>query len=66
MLKLRLARFGCKNRPFYRLVAISSKRARDAKPIEYVRRRRALACAREERGRGGAAFERTVTKLFYF
>ena len=53
MLKLRLARFGCKNRPFYRLVAISSKRARDAKPIEYVRRRRALACAREERGRGG-------------
>ena len=36
MLKLRLARFGCKNRPFYRVVAISSKRARDAQPIEYV------------------------------
>ena len=37
IVRLRLARFGCKNRPFYRLVAIDSRRARDAKPIEYVR-----------------------------
>lgn len=33
---LRLARFGCKNRAFWRLVCIDSKKARDAKPIEYL------------------------------
>jgi len=34
--KIRLARFGCRNRPFYRVVAIDSRKARDAAPIEYV------------------------------
>lgn len=34
--KLRLARFGCRNRPFYRIVAIDSRKARDDAPIEYV------------------------------
>lgn len=34
--RLRLARFGCRNRPFYRIVAIDARRRRDAKPIEYV------------------------------
>jgi small subunit ribosomal protein S16 len=34
--RLRLARFGSRNRPFYRVVAIDSRKARDSKPIEYV------------------------------
>ena len=34
--KLRLARFGCRNRPFYRIVAIDSRKWRDAAPLEYV------------------------------
>jgi small subunit ribosomal protein S16 len=34
--RLRLARFGSRNRPFYRVVAIDSRKPRDAKPIEYV------------------------------
>jgi small subunit ribosomal protein S16 len=38
--RLRLARFGCRNRPFYRLVAIDSRKFREAAPLEYVRRRR--------------------------
>jgi len=33
---LRLARFGNKHRPYYRIVAIDSRKARQAKPIEYV------------------------------
>lgn len=36
LLRIRLARFGCRNRPFYRLVAIDSRKPRDAMPIEYV------------------------------
>lgn len=35
--RLRLARFGCRNRPFYRVVAIDSRKFRDAAPLEYVR-----------------------------
>ena len=35
--RLRLARFGSRNQPFYRFVAIDARKARDAKPIEYVR-----------------------------
>lgn len=34
--KLRLARFGCRNRPFYRIVAIDSRKFRDAAPLEYL------------------------------
>jgi small subunit ribosomal protein S16 len=37
IVRLRLARFGCRNRPFYRFVAIDARKARDAKPLEYVR-----------------------------
>ena len=35
--RLRLARFGCRNRPFYRIVAIDSRKFREAHPLEYVR-----------------------------
>ena len=35
--RLRLARFGSRNRPFYRVVAIDSRKFRDDAPIEYVR-----------------------------
>ena len=34
MVKLRLKRLGRKNRPFYRLVAIDSRKARDGREIE--------------------------------
>lgn len=34
--RLRLARFGCKRRPFYRIVATDSRKWRDGKPTEYV------------------------------
>ena len=34
--RLRFARFGCKRRPFYRIVATDSRKWRDGKPIEYV------------------------------
>jgi len=34
--KLRMARFGCKRRPFYRIVATDSRKARNGQPIEYV------------------------------
>ena len=36
--RLRLARFRSRNRPYYRVVAIDSRKARDSKPIEYVRK----------------------------
>jgi small subunit ribosomal protein S16 len=36
--RIRLARHGHRNRPFYRVVAIDSRKRRDAKPIEYVSR----------------------------
>ena len=39
IVRLRLARFGSRNRPFWRIVAIDSRKPRDAKPIEYVRAR---------------------------
>eukprot|EP01138_Halocafeteria_seosinensis_P001503 gb/GECG01001541.1/.p1 GENE.gb/GECG01001541.1/~~gb/GECG01001541.1/.p1 ORF type:complete len:163 (+),score=9.79 gb/GECG01001541.1/:1-489(+) len=34
--RLRLARFGGRNRPFYRIVAVDSRRPRDGMPLEYV------------------------------
>ncbi len=34
--RLRLARFGGRNRPFFKVVAIDSRKARDARPLEYV------------------------------
>lgn len=34
--RLRLARFGCKHRPFYRVVATDSRKWRDGKPAEYI------------------------------
>lgn len=36
VVRLRLARFGSRNRPFYRVVAIDSRKARDSQPIENV------------------------------
>lgn len=36
VVKLRLARFGVRNNPFYRIVAIDSRKAREARPLEYV------------------------------
>jgi len=34
VVRMRLARFGSRNRPFYRVVAVDSRAAREAKPIE--------------------------------
>jgi len=36
MLMIRLARFGAKKKPFYRVVVIEKERARDSKAIEVV------------------------------
>jgi len=36
MVKIRLARGGSKNRPFYRVVAISSTRRRGGEPLEIL------------------------------
>lgn len=36
MIKIRLARGGVKNDPFYRIVAIDSKRKRSGKPLEIL------------------------------
>ncbi|MEG1529171.1 MAG: 30S ribosomal protein S16 [Clostridia bacterium] len=36
MVKLRLTRIGAKNAPFYRIVAIDSRKARDGKCIEQI------------------------------
>jgi len=33
-LKIRLARFGCSNRPFYHIVVAKTYRARDTKPLD--------------------------------
>lgn len=38
MVKIRLARHGAKKRPYYRIVAADSRRARDGKFIEEVGR----------------------------
>nr|QOI17217.1 plastid ribosomal protein S16 [Hepatica henryi] len=34
--RIRLARFGCRNRPFYRVVVINSSNRRDGKHVELV------------------------------
>jgi len=36
MLMIRLARFGAKKKPFYRIVVIEKERARDSRNIEVV------------------------------
>jgi len=36
MVKIRLARHGKKNDPFYRIVAISSARKRDGRPLDVI------------------------------
>lgn len=36
MVKIRLARGGTKNNPFYRIVAIDSKRKRGGKPLDII------------------------------
>jgi small subunit ribosomal protein S16 len=36
MVKIRLARGGAKNAPFYRIVAIDEKRKRGGKPLEII------------------------------
>ena len=37
VVRIRLARFGRKNRPFYRIVAIDSRKARQGQYLELVR-----------------------------
>uniref|UniRef100_A0A2P2JEB3 Uncharacterized protein MANES_05G131300 n=1 Tax=Rhizophora mucronata TaxID=61149 RepID=A0A2P2JEB3_RHIMU len=34
--KIRFARFGCRNRPFFRIIVADSKTPRDGKPIQVV------------------------------
>ncbi len=36
MVKIRLTRAGAKKRPFYRIVAIDERRARDTRPLEFL------------------------------
>ena len=36
MLMIRLARFGAKKKPFYRVVVIEKERARNGRPVEVV------------------------------
>ena len=36
MLMIRLARFGAKKKPFYRIVVIEKERARNGRPVEVV------------------------------
>lgn len=36
MVRLRLTRMGKRNRPFYRLIAIDSRKQRDGRAIEYL------------------------------
>jgi small subunit ribosomal protein S16 len=36
MVKIRLTRAGAKKRPFYRIIAIDERRARDARALEYL------------------------------
>lgn len=36
VVRLRLARFGCKNRPFYRVMAADSRSPRDGKHLEVL------------------------------
>ncbi|MCH2410665.1 30S ribosomal protein S16 [Myxococcota bacterium] len=36
MVKIRLKRFGAKKRPYYRVVAIDSRKPRDGRALEYL------------------------------
>ncbi|KAF7846802.1 hypothetical protein BT93_L3715 [Corymbia citriodora subsp. variegata] len=36
VVRIRLARFGCKNRPFYRVMAADSRSPRDGKHLEVL------------------------------
>jgi len=36
MVKIRLTRGGAKKRPYYRIVAIDERKARDSRPLEYL------------------------------
>jgi len=36
MVKIRLTRAGAKKRPFYRIVAIDERKARDSRPLEFL------------------------------
>ncbi|EEF28258.1 mitochondrial ribosomal protein S16, putative [Ricinus communis] len=36
VVRLRLSRFGCKNRPFYRVMAANSRSPRDGKHLEVL------------------------------
>ena len=36
MVKIRLTRMGSKKRPFYRVMAIDERKARDSRPIEFL------------------------------
>lgn len=36
MVKIRLTRAGAKKHPFYRVVAIDSRKARDSRPLEFL------------------------------
>ena len=36
MVKIRLTRQGAKKRPFYRIIAIDERKARDGRPLEYL------------------------------
>jgi small subunit ribosomal protein S16 len=36
MVKIRLTRAGAKKRPFYRIIAIDERRARDARALEFL------------------------------
>jgi len=66
VVRLRLARFGSRNRSFWRIVAIDSRQARDNMPLEYVRVARGTAqdvvvCAPPPRF-GGAQAQRACTR----
>ena len=36
MVKIRLTRAGAKKRPFYRIIAIDERKARDGRPLEFL------------------------------
>lgn len=36
MVKIRMTRAGAKKHPYYRVVAIDSRKARDSRPLEYL------------------------------
>jgi len=72
MVKIRLRRAGARKRPFYRVVAIDSRRSRDGRPLEFLGtydpttrpERIALATDRIEQWRTrGAELSATVRSL---